>query len=309
MEFNSIKDFKSNFANIYHSSVAPSLRGYESDRLKVRKSAIQYTILALIITGIVFLAGYFYNIDFLAGLSFLGVVIAASIYSIMQKGFENKLKLRIMPVLMKAFGNFNWTTSQVIDTEYIRASKIFRSFERCSVDDNFTGIYSGMPVEISEAHLTYTTRDSKGRRTTHTRFRGVLVKIGVGKNFTGHTIVRCREFIGNLKVYDEVKLEDVEFNKQFFVDANDQVEARFLLTTAFMERFKKISNEFGSQHAECSFKDGKLLIALSTNEDLFKLGSLGTPVTDTAPYMKLLKEIISILEMIDYLKVTDKTGL
>lgn len=45
--------------------------------------------------------------------------------------------------------------------------------------------------------------------------------------------------LGNRRVYEEVKLEDVEFSKQFFVDSNDQVEARFLLTTAFMERFKK----------------------------------------------------------------------
>ena len=309
MEYNNINDFKSNFAKIYHQNVFPSLRAFENDRLKTFKSAILYTVIGLLISIIMIFYGLHSDIEIVLFIGFAGIILSLVIYGCMQKNFENKLKERIMPVLMKAFGNFNWTTSQVIDTLYIRASEIFSGFDDRSVDDNFYGSYRQMPIEISETHLTYTTRDSKGRRQTHTRFKGLLVCIATGKTFSGHTIIRCREFLGNRRVYEEVKLEDVEFGKQFFVDSNDQVEARFLLTTAFMERFKKIRNSFGSKHAECSFKDGKILIALSTAKDLFKLGSINKPLTDTAPFKTFLIEIISILEMIDYLKVTQKTGL
>ena len=210
---------------------------------------------------------------------------------------------------MDAFGNFFWSEYERIDTLEIYASKLFSRFDYRDSDDNFYGTYRQMPIEISETCLYYYTRDSKGRKRTSTTFDGVLISIGVGKNFTGHTIIREREFLCNQKNYQEVKLEDPEFSKQFFVDSNDQIEARYIITTAFMERFKNISNAFGSQHAICSFRNKQLLIALRTSKDLFRLGNLSTPITDTKPFQNLLNELISIFEMINYLKVTDKTGL
>ena len=244
MEINSIKDFKSNFAKIYHSSVVPSLQAFEADRTRTFKCAVLYTILGLAVCISTLIYCLKVDNSFIGSIAFIGIIISCIIYACMQKNFENRLKTRVMPVLMQAFGKFTWTTAPVIDTEFIKASKIFNYFENRSVDDNFTGIYRGMPIDISETELTYKTRDSKGRTQTHTTFKGVIISIGAGKNFTGHTIVRCRGLLGNRKVYEEVKLEDPEFSKQFFVDANDQVEARFLLTTAFMERFKKISNSY-----------------------------------------------------------------
>ena len=45
MEYNSINDFKSNFAKIYHENVVPSLHTFENDRIKTFKSAILYTVI------------------------------------------------------------------------------------------------------------------------------------------------------------------------------------------------------------------------------------------------------------------------
>lgn len=309
MEFNSISDFKSNFAKLYHSQVVPVLGPIEQERKQTFLIAVICTLLVLCTAGIIFVCGYTSNNDIFITIGLIVGILGFLIYPFMQKGFETKLKYRIMPSLMKAFGNFTWTDSQVIDTSEIRMSKLFGRFDDREVDDNFKGIYREMPIEISETILTYETRDSKGKRHTHTTFKGVIISIGVGKNFEGHTIIRGREFLFNTKCYEEVKLEDPEFQKKFFVDANNQVEARYLLTTAFMERFKKMSNAFGAKCAECSFKDQKLLIALSTGKDLFALGNLRTPVNDTTQFKILLKEFISILEMIDHLKITQKIGL
>lgn len=309
MEFNSISDFKSNFAKLYHSQVVPVFGPIEQERKQTFKKAVSFTILVLCTAVILFICGSIFMNDILQTFGCIVGIIGFTIYPFTQKGFETKLKSRIMPSLMKAFGNFTWTNSQVINTSEIRAAKLFSRFDDRSVDDNFYGTYRGMPIEISETKLTYETRDSKGRRQTYTTFKGVLVSIGVGKNFEGHTIIREREFLFNTKCYEEVKLEDTEFEKKFFVDANNQVEARYLLTTAFMERFKKMSNAFGAKCAECSFKDQKLLIALSTGKDLFALGNLNTPVNDTTQFKILLMEFISILEMIDHLKITQKIGL
>jgi len=309
METNSINDFKRNFAKIYHSEVSPKLKLIEKDRIKTRKKAFLFCgiLLAAAITSGLY--GYFYKIDILMVIGFIVLVGALFLYGTMQKNFETKLKQQIMPVLMNAFGNFLWTNIERIDTREIKESKIFSRFDKRDSDDNFFGTYRDMPIEISETHLYYETRDSKGHTTTHTTFKGALVSIGVGKNFTGHTVIRQRAFMLNRKVYDEVKLEDPEFGKKYFVDSNDQVEARFILTPAFMERFKHIAYSFGSSDPQCSFKDKKLLITLPTHKDLFALGDLNTPVTNTEPFQTLLGELIAIFEMIDHLKVTERTGL
>lgn len=309
MEFNNIKDFKSNFSKIYHSEVVPQLELFDKERQSTRKKAVTFAAIGLLAGVAIFL--FFNNtpndIFMFAGgvLMFFGLIV----YPLMQKGFEHKLKERILPVLMKAFGNFQWSTMDTIDTSEIVTSRLFSGFEHRDSDDNFIGTYNNMPIAISETELYYYTSGSRGNRQKHTTFKGVIITIGVGKNFTGHTIIRVKGLFGARRTYEEVKLEDPEFDKKFFVDSNDQVEARFLITPAFMERFKRISNAFGAKHAECSFKDGKVMIALATMKDLFKLGSLNTPLTDTKPYEVFLNEILSILEMIDHLKVTQKIGL
>lgn len=310
MEFNSISHFKRNFAAIFHKDVAPSLHNFEQERIATRKKAFIQAALWAAAGVLVFFASFWLQ-KFADVAGFIGIfliVVGAGVYFTRQKSFETDLKFRLMPVLMKAFGNFEWTTQETINTSDIYNSRIFDRFTNRTSDDNFSGEYKNMPVNISETELYYYTTDSKGRRHKHTVFKGALVSIGVGKNFTGHTIVKTRHLL-NSKNYQEVKLEDPEFTKKFFVDSNDQVEARFLLTTAFMERFKRISNAFGSQQPQCSFMNGRILIALATNKDLFKLGDLNTSLSDTKPFQVFLNEIISIMEMIEHLKVTEKTGL
>lgn len=310
MEFNSIKDFKQNFAQIYKSDVAPQLKYIEFERQTVKKKATLFAAIFISIGVITSITCYALQKEW-----FIGVVIAVigfTIYSIMSKRFENKLKSCVMPLLMKAFGNFEWTTEERIDTDEIENSQIFARFSRRTSDDNFFGTYRGVPVEISESKLTYKEHCSDGTTRTRTRFKGVFISIEMSKHFTGHTVVRTRNreaLFSNKKVYEEVKLEDPVFQKEYFVDSNDQVEARFLLTPAFMERFKRLSSAFNTGETQCSFKYGKILIALSKYDDLFKLGDLNTPVTDTKPFQVLLDEFLSILEMIDHLKLTEKTGL
>lgn len=311
MEINNIQEFKHNFAKIYHEKVLPQLKYIDNERIVVRKKAIIFSLIILILAPFVLFMNFLNpdTYDIVYYISGALVVGSGVCYRTMQKNFENKLKKHIMPLFMQAFGNFRWTNSQVISTDEIIDSKIFEKFTHRDIDDNFQGEYRNTPIEISETHLYYYTYNSRRGRQKCTVFKGVIISIGVGKRFTGHTIVRGRDFLFNKKVYQEVKLEDPEFSKKYFVDSDDQIEARYLLTTAFMERFKTITTAFNASGAECSFKNNKMLITLFCYKDLFRLGKLNTPVTDSAQYMQFLKEIISIFEMIDHLKIIEKTGL
>lgn len=106
----------------------------------------------------------------------------------------------------------------------------------------------------------------------------------------------------------KINLEDPEFIKQFHIQSEDEIEARYLVTPAFMERFLNLTTAFGTKNAKCSFYSDKIMIAISTRKDLFECGTLYKPFTESKN-IKLFKELQSILDLIDYFKLNEKTGL
>lgn len=111
------------------------------------------------------------------------------------------------------------------------------------------------------------------------------------------------------KEYKRIILEDLNFDKRFNVQSKDQIEARYLVTTAFMERLQNLQTAFGTKNIKCSFFDDKVMFAISTNKDLFELGNLFVPLTDKKQINAFISELISIYNIIDYFKLAEKTGL
>ncbi len=108
---------------------------------------------------------------------------------------------------------------------------------------------------------------------------------------------------------DEVKLEDPRFCKKYNAYSSDQTEARYLLTTAFIERFQNLKTAFGAKKAKCSFYGNSLMVAISTNKNLFEIGSFFESFEDPTSINAFYDELSSIYKMIDYFKLDEKTGL
>lgn len=109
--------------------------------------------------------------------------------------------------------------------------------------------------------------------------------------------------------FESVVLEDPEFCRKYNVFSANQVEARYLLTTAFMERFKNLQTVFGAKKAKCAFYDDNLMIAISTHKNLFEIGDLMTPLKNSKSINDFYNELSSIYSMVDYFKLNTKTGL
>ncbi len=107
----------------------------------------------------------------------------------------------------------------------------------------------------------------------------------------------------------ELKLEDPEFNKHYRAYSTNQVEGRYLITPAFMERFKHIQTAFGAKNAKCAFYDSHILFALSTNKNLFEVGGLFHTLKDPKQMEEFFNELTSIMRLIDRFKLTEHTGL
>lgn len=115
----------------------------------------------------------------------------------------------------------------------------------------------------------------------------------------------------NAKIYGkqkEVKLEDPEFAKRFKIFSADEVEARCLVTTAFMKRLLNVRTSFGTKKLKCAFFNDQIMLAISTNKNLFEFGSLFKTLKNPKN-IHFFNELFSILDMIEYFKLDEKTGL
>lgn len=113
----------------------------------------------------------------------------------------------------------------------------------------------------------------------------------------------------NKDKFDKAKTEDVIFDKRFKIHTQDQVEARYLITTGFMERLNELKLAFGTKNIKCSFFDNRIMIAIQTNRDLFELGSLYKTCPTDKDIHRFYEEMLAIQKLITHLKLTDKTGL
>jgi hypothetical protein len=99
---------------------------------------------------------------------------------------------------------------------------------------------------------------------------------------------------------DKVELEDPRFANKYQVYSSDQVEARYLITPAFMERFLQLKNAFGAKKIKCCFQGTDLLIAIPFQQNLFEVGGLFRSV-ENYELMKQLYQIMSaIIGLIDH---------
>ena len=102
--------------------------------------------------------------------------------------------------------------------------------------------------------------------------------------------------------YEKVYLEDIVFAKNWRVMATDQVEARYILTPALMERMLKIKRMFYGKSLHFAFFDNKVLIAVGTNQDMFETTSLFSSALNYQKVREVIAQFYSIFATIEELK-------
>lgn len=308
-DFDDLNTFKRNFYEKYHKVLVPAIRGFENERKNKLFWAIFWTIV-LIGLGIAY---FWFIIAFNIkgkrveepGIYLIGFGIGT--YWIHKKAFESKLKSKIMHVVSSCFGNMVWSQSYPFEkSENFVSAGLFTEFTRQIIDDRFIGTYKGVPIDIIEAEYIR----GSGKNST-TVFKGLCIKLDMNKNFKGHTVLMEDTMFHKspLSHLRHTELEDIKFEKRYDVFTDDEVEARYILTPTFMEKLAGIKMAFRCKAVRCAFYQGQLLIAMKPTKDLFSLGSLVKPVTDTKQFQQLCNQFVSVLNLIDYLKLDKQAVL
>ena len=294
--------FRKNFLEQFHKNLFPILQEYESERKN--RLCLGVFFLGLGIIGSVAIAPFTLTAGDadVAVLTVAPTVVGLMVWDYIKKSFENKIKERIMPTVCSCFGELRWEygyPKHVNENDFSR-SLLIPAFTTCSFDDIFYGVYNDTPYAIVEGDYTF-----KAGKHSHQVFDGIILRIKVSKKFFSHTVIRPDALfkIIDFGRLERTEFEDVVFEKKFDVYTDDPVEARYLITPAFMQRLNTIKVAFNADKISCAFYQGELLIALATRKDLFNIGSLICPMDDVRPYYQMFEEIDSIVNLIDYLKL------
>jgi hypothetical protein len=160
-----------------------------------------------------------------------------------------------------------------------------RQPDRFQGDDLVEGVIDKTQFCFSELKAEYKTEtsDSKGRHRTqwHIIFKGLFFMADFNKHFNTKTFVLpdiAEKFLGFIgeklqsvnRTYGElVKLEDPEFEEEFVVYSQDQVEARYILSPSFMKRVIEFKRKSGRK-IHLSFVDSSLYLAISFDRGSFE---------------------------------------
>ena len=203
--------------------------------------------------------------------------------------FEFKQKI-IKTIVQFIDKNLDYSPTRHISQGCYMQSTIFKkSPDRYNGEDYVSGKIGETNIEFSEIHSEYKTQttDSKGRTSTqwHTIFKGIYFVADFNKDFNGTTVVlpdmaeKMFGFLGktlqkwNMTRGELINLEDPEFEKQFVVYGDDQIEARYILTTSLMERlmdFYGKVNKITGNEIYLSFTGNKIFVAMANPKNLFE---------------------------------------
>jgi hypothetical protein len=239
--------------------------------------------------------------------------------------YTSSIKIKIFPKIFTFFGNdyIYHARGGEMHAESLEASGIIPYFELEENEDYIKGSYKGVGIRIVEAKLMRKSL-SKRRflrlllRSKHpiTVFKGIFILLDMNKTFSGNTIIKkdggiIKNWLNDkFNGLENVQLEDRIFEKHFQVYSSDQVEARYILTTSFMERLIELANLLKGSSIQCSFyKKNRILLMIPSILNRFEVSSIFYPATFKDDIKTILSQMDLIFQIIDTLKLNEQTKL
>lgn len=268
----------------YNDTLYPDITELERNRKKVVKKVILLIILlSVIATGSIVLIITAYRI---VGFIALFLIIFLFIFLLTQstRNYTSRFKEVVIRNIVKFIDeNLEYSPDRCIHKQEYMSSKIFtRNPDRYLGNDLIEGKLDKTALRFSEVHSQYRTRNSKGHSQWHTIFKGIFFIADFNKNFKGETFVLpdfAERYFGGWvgKLFQKwnpgraelVKMEDPDFEKQFVVYSNDQVEARYILSTSLMRRILDYK-ENTNKKIFLSFINNNVCVAISYHKNLFE---------------------------------------
>lgn len=312
----------SELTDFYYKVLYPTLKNLESDRKKLRYKIL---LIASVYTFFTFLLVYFFK-DFLFkeadGLIFIGFVyitLGTFIYKLLIIDYTKEFKDKIIEPLINELGsNLNYSPSLHVPRMLFEKSKLFTSNpDRLSGNDFVKGEIDDVPIQFSDIHAEKKHKNSKGGESWSTIFQGIFIVAEFNKDFQAKTVIlpdsaqnTFGDLIGswlqsnNVSRDKLVKMDSIEFEKEFVVYSTNQIEARYILSHSLMQRLLSFKKK--SLHpVYISFIGESIHMAIQYNKDLFE-PSVFRSLLDYKIAMEYVRTLHLAIGIIDELKLNEK---
>lgn len=312
----------SELTDFYYKELYPSLSELEKIRTRILSQLQLYGgvgivvfLIAVMWTGKNF--GLFHPL--MMGIVIISITIASITYRFMTKGYAQDFKARIITPLIGAIDpHLLYSPDFMISQHLFERSDLFQhAIDRYSGNDYVKGSIDGVPIEFSDIHAEYQTRDSKGRTQWHTLFRGLFLVAEFNKEFKNKTVIlpdHAEKTFGaliggwlqsvNFSRDNLIRLDDPEFEKHFVVYGSDPIEARYILTYSMMKRIldfqKKVAHPLF-----VSFVHNHIHVAIGMGKDLFE-PAIFTSLLNFKQAMEYINMLRYTIGIVEELKLNEK---
>ncbi|WP_304546232.1 DUF3137 domain-containing protein [Sulfurimonas microaerophilic] len=310
----------SELTDFYYKKLHPVLEELDKNRERVKKRVITIGIIYTLIAALLFFSLLDYmNIEFIV-FSLVGyVALGGILYRFLISDYRDEFKEKVIrPLIEEIDSSFHYIPDLHVDVEYFNRSYLFPSPDRYSGNDLVKGKIDGVDLTFSDLHAEKEHRDSKGRRSYSTIFKGLFIISDFHKNFKGKTVVlpdTAQSTFGDLigsflqannfsRSGDLVKMDSPEFEKEFVVYGSDQIEARYILTHTLMEKILHYRKHSGHP-VYVSFRGRNIYMAIEYNKDLFE-PSIFNSLLEYKIAMEYIKTLHLSIGIVEELKLNQK---
>jgi len=265
--------------DFYYKNLFPTLEILEKERKQLRFRIILFFIFLSIVS--IFIATI--SQEFINFVVFAYIAIAGIVYKFLIKDYTSDFKQKIIKPLVEAIDpNLTYSESLHVEEELFNNADLFSTPNKLTGNDLVRGKIEDIDIEFSDIHAQKKHRNSKGHKNHTTIFKGLFIVSEFNKNFKGKTVVlpdtaqsTFGNIIGNwlqsknMRRDELVKMDNVEFEKEFVVYSDDQIEARYILSHSLMQKLLEYKEK--SKHPiHISFIGSKIHMAIEYNKDLFE---------------------------------------
>ena len=306
--------------SLYQTTLKPRLAGLEDHRKIVRG----YIIKGIASVGVPFLLwqfgdGFGYVLGLSAGLSvalnvvlFLSI-IGGAIFGAWKFGlagvtayanYKMKFKQEVVAEVFRIVcPSGKYEPQHGIAKEIFVGCGIFDDRGDYHTDDRVRGKIGHTPFEAAEVKRQYSTGSGKNSRT-YTVFHGLFFHLDFNKSLSGVTFVTPETAqghqIGSRSGMTQTTLESPDFEKEFKVWTTNEVEARYILTPAMMD--KLLSLRQAAEHPVfLGFRGNRAFLGVHYGRALFEPGIASTTseqsILEMAEHFALAEVVVNELDL------------
>lgn len=298
----------------YYDSMYPLLKALEEKRLGIittlKKAALTLlggaTLLFFFLTHTdVFIPLHAFLLSYMSGF-----LIFMFLYRYESTGYGALFKDIVIEKMIHFIDpSLLYSKMNFVREEAFTHSELFvESYDQFVGSDLVSGKIEGVDVHFCDLHVKKKVRDNDDKESWDTLFQGLFFVADFNKSFHAKTVVLPDVAERNFGILGSwmqgiskqrgtlIKLDHVEFEKVFVVYGSDQIESRYILSHALMEKIVQFQRKI-KKPLYLSFVDSKMYLALHYTKPLFEpiLTHSVLEFNATKEYFELLVMITGIV--------------